>query len=188
MVHAVTDKVCEFYYEANERFFAAAGDLMDGFFFGNDLGSQAGLVCGPACLEEFVFPWMRRFVDQGHRHGYQVALHSCGAVRVIGVSIAAVELLPPIQALAEDADCCATLPFNRRRPVMGGIDTQKLLTHGTPEQFRADVRRVRSLLGPNLIISPSHEAILPNVPPENVEALVQECTGQPCVRKDALMP
>ena len=36
-----TDKVCEFYYEANERFFAAAGDLVDGFFFGNDFGTPA---------------------------------------------------------------------------------------------------------------------------------------------------
>eukprot|EP00825_Cyclidium_porcatum_P001240 TRINITY_DN10564_c0_g1_i3.p3 TRINITY_DN10564_c0_g1~~TRINITY_DN10564_c0_g1_i3.p3 ORF type:complete len:163 (+),score=43.58 TRINITY_DN10564_c0_g1_i3:2-490(+) len=27
VVRAVTDRVCEFYYEANERFFAAAGDL-----------------------------------------------------------------------------------------------------------------------------------------------------------------
>jgi hypothetical protein len=29
---------------------------MDGFFFGNDLGSQRGLICSPADLEEFVFP------------------------------------------------------------------------------------------------------------------------------------
>ena len=33
LVHAVTNRVCEFYYQANERFFAAAGDLVDGFFF-----------------------------------------------------------------------------------------------------------------------------------------------------------
>jgi len=35
------------------------------------------------------------------------------------------------------------------------------------------VHRVKRLLGPNIIVSPSHEAILPNVPPENVEALAQ---------------
>jgi uroporphyrinogen decarboxylase len=29
------------------------------------------------------------------------------------------------------------------------------------------------VLGPNLIVSPSHEAILPNVPPENVEAMAE---------------
>ena len=56
VVQAVTDRVCEFYYEANERFFAASGDLVDGFFFGNDFGCQAGLVCGPRELDTFVFP------------------------------------------------------------------------------------------------------------------------------------
>ena len=35
------------------------------------------------------------------------------------------------------------------------------------------MRRVKQLLGPNLIVSPSHEALLPNVPPENVEAMAQ---------------
>jgi len=32
------------------------------------------------------------------------------------------------------------------------------------------VRRVKALLGLNLIVSPSHEAFLPDVPPENVRA------------------
>jgi uroporphyrinogen decarboxylase len=52
------------------------------------------------------------------------------------------------------------------------------MTHGTPDQIRADVRRVRKLLGPNLIVSPSHEAILPNVPPENVQALAETAMEQ----------
>jgi uroporphyrinogen decarboxylase len=54
---------------------------------------------------------------------------------------------------------------------MGGIDTQQLLVHGTPHEVKADVRRVRDLLGPRLIVSPSHEALLPNVPPQNLEAM-----------------
>ena len=32
-------------------------------------------------------------------------------------------------------------------------------------------RRVKALLGPQLVVSPSHEALLPNVPPANVEAM-----------------
>ena len=31
-----------FYHEANERFFAVAGDLVDAFFLGNDFGTQQG--------------------------------------------------------------------------------------------------------------------------------------------------
>ena len=47
LITVATDKVCQFYYEANERFFAVAGDMVDGFFFGNDFGTQLDLICGP---------------------------------------------------------------------------------------------------------------------------------------------
>ena len=61
-----------------------------------------------------------------------------------------------------------------RSPRTPGPDAAlQLLTHGTPDQVRADVRRVKKLLGPHLIVSPSHEAILPNVPPQNVAALAE---------------
>ena len=56
---------------------------------------------------------------------------------------------------------------------MGGIDTQELLIHGSPAEVKEDVRRVKELLGPRLIVSPSHEAVLPDVPPENVEAMAE---------------
>ena len=56
---------------------------------------------------------------------------------------------------------------------VGGVDTQDLLVNGTPEEIRQDVRRIRKLLGPRLIVSPSHEAILPNVPAENVRAMAE---------------
>jgi uroporphyrinogen decarboxylase len=59
---------------------------------------------------------------------------------------------------------------------LGGIDTQDLLVNGSPAQVREEVRRVRDLLGPCVIISPSHEALLPNVPPQNVAAMAEEAT------------
>jgi uroporphyrinogen decarboxylase len=147
IVHAVTDKVCKFYHEANERFFSAAGDLVDGFFFGNDFGSQNSLMCGPDQFDEFILPWFKRFT---------------------------VDCLHPLQAKAcnMEAERLAK-EFKGRIAFLGGIDAQQLMTQGTPEQIRADVHRVKRLLGPNLIVSPSHEAILPNVPPGNVAAMAQ---------------
>jgi uroporphyrinogen decarboxylase len=176
LVDAVTDRVCRFYWEANERFFAAAGDLVDGFFFGNDFGTQKGLLCGPRQFERFIMPWFGRFTEQGHRHGYQVVLHSCGSIHdVIGRLIdAGVDCLHPLQARAAnmDADTLAR-DFKGRIAFLGGIDQQQLLTLGTPAEVRAEVARVKRLLAPNLIVSPSHEAILPNVPPANVAALAE---------------
>ncbi len=176
IVSRITDKVCEFYYEANELFFAEAKDLVDGFFFGNDFGTQQSLICGPRQFEQFILPWFSRFVQQGHNHGYQAVLHSCGAICDVIESLieTGVDCLHPLQAKATDmdADTLAEL-FKGRVTFMGGIDAQDLLTNGTPAEVRADVQRVKKLLGSNLIVSPSHEAILPNVPPQNVEAMAQ---------------
>jgi uroporphyrinogen decarboxylase len=176
VVHAVFGHVCGFYAEANERFFARAGDLVDGFFFGNDFGTQRGLLIGPEQLEEFVLPWFRRFTAQAHRHGHQVILHSCGSIhRVIDRLIdAGVDCLHPLQARAADMDAeTLARDFRGRIAFLGGIDTQDLLVNGTPSAIRDEVRRVRDLLGPFVIISPSHEALLPNVPPRNVRAMAE---------------
>jgi len=174
VVQAVTDRVCGFYYEANERFFAAAGSEVDGFFFGNDFGTQLDLICGPAQFDQFIMPWFVRFTEQAHAHGHQALLHSCGAIhKVVDRLIAAgVDCLHPLQALAANMDAeTLARDFKGRITFMGGIDTQQLLVHGTPDEVKADVRRVKELLGPRLIVSPSHEALLPNVPPRNLEAM-----------------
>ncbi|MBN1491761.1 MAG: hypothetical protein JXA69_17745, partial [Phycisphaerae bacterium] len=124
VVHAVTDAVCGFYYEANERFFEVAGDRVDGFFFGNDFGTQLDLICGPQQFDEFIMPWFRKFTDQGHRHGYQVLLHSCGSIfKVIDRLIeAGVDCLHPLQAKAQNMDA-ETLARNFKRQItfLGGI-------------------------------------------------------------------
>jgi uroporphyrinogen decarboxylase len=181
VVQAVTDRVCEFYYEANERFFAAAGDEVDAFFFGNDFGTQLDLICGPEQFDQFIMPWFRRFTEQAHNHGHQAILHSCGAIhKVIDRLIdAGVDCLHPLQALAANMDAeTLARDFGGRITFMGGIDTQDLLVHGTPEEIKEDVRRVKRLLGPRLIVSPSHEALLPNVPPCNIEALARAAVEQ----------
>lgn len=176
VVLAATDKVCEFYYEANERFFAEADREVDGFFFGNDFGTQCSLICGPEQFDQFILPWFRKFAEQGHRHGHQVILHSCGAVSDVIERLidSGVDCLHPLQARAANMDA-ETLAkrFGGRITFLGGIDTQDIMTNGTPEEVRAEVHRVRSFLEPDLIVSPSHEALLANVPPANVEAMAK---------------
>ena len=174
VVEAVTRHICEYYLAANEILFAQAGELIDGFFFGNDFGSQLDLLISPDLFDRFIMPWFRRFTEQGHAHGYQVILHSCGSIhKVLERLIAAgVDALHPLQALAVGMDATNLAQHVKGHiAFLGGIDTQQLLVHGTPEEVRADVRRVKALLGPSLVVSPSHEALLPNVPPENVLAM-----------------
>ncbi len=176
VVEAVTARVCGFYLEANRRFFLRAGRLMDGYFFGNDFGTQIDCLISPRHFDAFVMPWFRRLTDQAHAAGYQVILHSCGSIyRVIPRLIeAGVECLHPLQARAGrmEAERLAA-EFGGKIAFLGGVDTQELLVNGTPEAVRAEVRRLRGLFGPRWICSPSHEAILPNVPPANVAAMAE---------------
>lgn len=177
VVRAATDRVVRFYLDANVRFYREADGLIDGFFFGNDFGSQLDLMLSPAHFDEFVLPSMRRLIDQAKGRGLQVILHSCGSIRlVIGRLIdAGVDCLHPLQARARNMDAeTLARDFKGKIAFLGGIDTQELLVHGTPEDVKTEVRRVKSVLGPHMIVSPSHEAILPNVPPANVAAMAEE--------------
>jgi uroporphyrinogen decarboxylase len=176
VVHAATERVCRAYLEANELFYDRAGPLVDGFFFGNDFGTQLDLLISPALFDAFVMPWFRRFTEQGHARGYQVILHSCGSIyRVIGRLVdAGVNCLHPLQAKARNMEAeKLAREFGGRIAFMGGIDTQRVLNLGTAAQVKDEVRRVKDLLGPHLIVSPSHEAILPDVPPQNVAAMAE---------------
>ena len=176
VVRAVTARVCGFYLEANRRFFKQAGGLIDGYFFGNDFGTQIDCLISPAHFDTFVLPWFRKFTDQAHGGGYQVILHSCGSIyRVIPRLIeAGVDCLHPLQARAGNMDAeRLSREFGGKIAFLGGLDTQQLLVSGTPEEIKAEVRRLRPLFGPRWIVSPGHEALLPNVPPRNVAAMAE---------------
>jgi len=55
----------------------------------------------------------------------------------------------------------------------GGVDAQFLLVNGTPDEVASEVGRLRELFPTGLVISPSHEAILPDIAPANIAALFQ---------------
>lgn len=176
VVHAVTSHIVDFYLEANRRLFEQAGDLIDGFFFGNDFGTQIDLLISPDSFREFVFPYFGQLTRLGHEFGKQVILHSCGSIyKVIPDLIElGVDALHPLQARAANMEAERLgSEFSGSLAFIGGIDTQDLLVHGSPEQVEADVARVARALGPRLVVSPSHEALLPNVPPANVRAMAE---------------
>ncbi|MDP7448979.1 MAG: uroporphyrinogen decarboxylase family protein, partial [Candidatus Latescibacteria bacterium] len=168
--------VVDFHLEANRRFFAVAGDLVDAYFFGNDFGTQRGLLISREMMAEFVFPYFRQLTSLAHESGYHVILHSCGSIHEVIPDLIdmGVDALHPLQARAANMEAERLAgDFSGALAFVGGIDTQDLLVNGQPEDVAADVRRVKALLGPRLIVSPSHEAVLPNVSPQNLLAMAQ---------------
>jgi uroporphyrinogen decarboxylase len=176
VIHALLKKICSFYLTANELFYRRAGNLIDAYFFGNDFGTQRDLLLSPSQFEEFILPLLKKFINQALDFGYQVILHSCGSIyRIIDHLIdAGIDCLHPLQAQAAGMDAQSLAAnFKGKIAFLGGLDTQHLLIHATPDEVKGEVRRLRKLLGPNLIISPSHEALLPNIPPKNVAAMAE---------------
>lgn len=176
IVDAVTERIVQFYLDANELWLDLVADRIDAIFFGNDFGSQLDLLISPALFERFVMPYFVRFTEQAKQHGLRVVLHSCGAIdRAIPYLIdAGVDALHPIQALAKDMDAISLArKYQGKITFIGGVDTQQLLPFGTPQEVRDEVHRLRDIFGPNYIVSPSHEALLPNVSPENLAAMAE---------------
>jgi uroporphyrinogen decarboxylase len=64
--------------------------------------------------------------------------------------------------------------FQNRIVFWGGIDSQHVLPHGTPEEVAAEVQRVMCDLGPGggYVVGPVHN-IQPDVPPENIIAMAE---------------
>ena len=175
LVHALTEKIIDFYVKANERFFSGLDKRADIMFFGNDFGSQLDLLISPDNFKVFVLPYFKRLIDTGKKHGMKILLHSCGSIyRIIPDLIdAGVDAIHPIQAAAKGMDAKSLSVFKDDISFVGGIDAQSFFVYSTPEQIREEVLRVRDILGPNIIISPSHEEILPNVPAKNILAMAK---------------
>ncbi len=75
-------------------------------------------------------------------------------------------MIHPIQALAVGMDPANLKEkFEGQISFCGGVDTQDLLPHGTPEKVAAKVKELRTYFPTGLIVSPSHEGLQPDVPP-----------------------
>lgn len=175
IVEAVTERITDYFVEANDIFFKGLGDRADVMFFGNDFGTQRDLFVSPEAFRKFVLPSFKRLIAVGKKYNKKIMLHSCGSIyRIIPDLIdAGVDILHPIQAQAEGMDAKSLEQYKNDLAFVGGIDAQTFFVNATPDEIKREVHRVKSILGPNIVISPSHEAVLPNVPAENILAMAQ---------------
>jgi uroporphyrinogen decarboxylase len=117
---------------------------------------------------------MEKLCNQAKKYNKKIALHSCGAIGpFIPLMIdSGIDVLHPLQAKATGMEPERLMgEYGKDLIFMGGVDTQELLPFGTAQQVKDEVHRLREIFGPGFIVSPSHEAILPNVPIENMLAM-----------------
>jgi hypothetical protein len=81
-----------------------------------------------------------------------------------------VDVIHPIQALAKDMDAPNLKNhFGGCRAFCGGVDAQYLLVNGSANEVTNKVTELKKIFPTGLIISPSHEAVLPDIDPANIE-------------------
>ncbi len=158
----------------------ALGYDVDSIFFGDDWGSQAGLIMGPALWREFIKPRISRMYRRVHDAGKLVMIHCCGDVKCILPELieAGVDVFNPFQPETMDVYRTKELYYGRLA-FYGGISVQHLLPHGTPDEVRRETKKLLKVLGRGggYIASPSH-VIPSDVPAENIAAMIEVFQGQ----------
>lgn len=174
MFKAVINRITDFYLQVNEMFYESTKGYLDAVLIGNDFGSQFALMVDSDSLREYVFPGTKKLIDQAKSYGLTVVHHSCGSIfPVIGdLFEMGADVIHPIQALAADMDATTLKDnFPGKGAFCGGVDAQNLLVNGKPDEIKQEVKRLLEIFPTGLVFSPSHEAILPDINPANIEAM-----------------
>jgi uroporphyrinogen decarboxylase len=181
---ALMDAVLEIQLEGNRLALEQVGDLVDVVAFGDDIGQQDRAVCSLPLYRELIRPYQERIVDciRGYTNA-KILYHTCGSVYryiddFIGIGINA---LNPIQVTARNMEPeRLKREFGDRIAFWGGIDSQRVLPQGSPEEVQAEVRRMFEVMGAGggYVLAAVHN-IQPDVAPENVLAMFE--AGRQCV-------
>lgn len=179
VMHAVMNKVSDFYHEMAVRFFEAVGNRIDIFFFGDDMGTQQSMIISLKHWREYCKPHIQRFLKLGKQAGYKTMFHSCGAVRQMIPDLIEMGLdaLNPIQVRARGMDLSdLKRDFGDRMTFHGAFDHQQVLPFGSESDVRAEVHRVLDIMSPGggYCLAPSHDLMLDEFPPQNVIAMYDE--------------
>jgi uroporphyrinogen decarboxylase len=148
---------------------------VDGGYFGDDYGAQAGLLFSPTSWRQLVKPRLARLFAPFVERGLPVLMHSDGRIDEIVPDLVEIGLtaLNPVQPEVLD-HAWLRAAFGERLAFYGGVSTQTVLPHGTPHDVRAAVAACRSALAPEgtgLLLAPSHR-LMADVPMSNVDALL----------------
>jgi uroporphyrinogen decarboxylase len=169
-------RITEIYIESCNGFLDQMGDYIQVFTYWDDLCGQQGWLIRPDIYRKMVKPKQRQLLEAIRKKTKaKLFYHSCGASRELIPDLIDLgfEIVNPIQVSARGMD---TLQLKRDfgRDIVfwgGGVDTQRVLPFGTPEQVADEVRRRIDDLAPGggFVFAPIHN-IQAFVPPENVVA------------------
>ena len=171
------DRICEFNLALVDQ---ACAHSFDNVRFGDDWGSQRGLIMGPKLWRRFIKPRFARMVHRAAAYGRTTLLHSDGDVVEIIPDLIEIGLtcLNPVQPDVMDI-YWVKREYGRDIAFHGGVSVQHLLPDSTPEELRRELRRlIREVgAGGGFIAAPTH-SLGSDIPLENLAVMVEEFAGQ----------
>jgi len=187
-IHRVFERQTEIAIGNLEKIHSRVGDQVQAVFTcGTDFGTQQSTFCSVAAFRELYMPYYKRINDWVHRHtAWKTFKHSCGAVETFIPAFieSGFDILNPVQVSAAGMDARNLKEKYGREIVFwgGGVDTQKTLAFGAPEEVRAEVLKRCEVFGRGggFVFNSVHN-IQANVPVRNVVAMfeaVGEYNGQ----------
>ena len=162
-----------------EKINRIAGDCIDILYVcGTDLGTQDSQFCSSETLSALYGPAYRKINGWVHRNtGWKTFKHCCGAiVPLLDTFIdCGFDIINPVQinATGMDPQFLKKEFGNRICFWGGGIDTQRVLQTGTPQQVKDQVRQLCEIFGAGggFVFNTVHN-LQANVPVENAIALM----------------
>lgn len=146
---------------------------------GTDFGTQRGPFLSVETYRELYKPFHTRVNAWIHKNTpWKTFIHTCGGNRPLidDYIDAGFDILNPVQTSAEGMDAKELKCEYGDRITFwgGGVDTQKTLPFGTPEEVRAEVLERCEIFAPGggFVFNTIHN-IQPNTPAENVVAMFE---------------
>jgi hypothetical protein len=177
-VHKVFERQTEIALGNLEKLHSRVGNQVQAVFLcGTDFGTQRSTFCSVAAFRELYMPYYERINDWVHRHtAWKTFKHSCGAVQTLIPAFieSGFDILNPVQVSAAGMDARSLKEKYGRDIVFwgGGVDTQKTLAFGTPEEVRTEVLERCGVFGRDggFVFNSIHN-IQANVPVANIVAM-----------------
>lgn len=177
MAEYLLDQVMNFKLAYWDMILKELGNQIDIVVESDDLGTQASLLISPRMYRKFIKPRHKRIIDFIKSHSSaKIFFHSCGAIRPIIPDLIeiGVEILNPVQFNLPGMDARSLKQDFGKDLVFwgGGVETQSILSRGTPTQVRENVcEQIASLAdGGGFVFATVHN-IQAEVPAENLSAM-----------------
>jgi uroporphyrinogen decarboxylase len=183
LFRCLMDAAMDVLVELNRRALAEVGGLVDIVSFGDDVGLQDRAVCALPVYRKLIRPAHERVVNTIRENTpAKIFYHTCGSVYAYIEDFIemGIDALNPVQVSARNMEPeRLKREFGGRIAFWGGVDSQRLMPLGAPDEVRAEVRRLFEVLGPGggYVLANVHN-IQPDVPPDNILALFE--AGRAC--------